>query len=57
MTTESLYRLHTDALDEITLLRIADRIHETNPNQQVLSRSIAKAEREIMELIEYETII
>ncbi len=42
MTTESLYRLHTDALDEITLLRIADRIHETNPNQQVYVYPIEK---------------
>lgn len=35
MTAESLYRLHTDALDRQTLEEIADRILQRNPNQKV----------------------
>ena len=47
MTTVSLYRLHTDALDEATLKAIADRILQTNPNQEVYVYDIERDEDEI----------
>ncbi len=47
MPTVSLYRLHTDALDERTLQAIADRIHQTNPNQEVYIYDIERDEDEI----------
>ena len=47
MTTVSLYRLHTDALDERTLQAIADRILQTNPNQEVYIYDIERDEDEI----------
>lgn len=47
MTTVSLYRLHTDALDEQTLQAIADRILQTNPNQEVYIYDIERDEDEV----------
>ncbi len=47
MTTVSLYRLHTDALDEQTLQAIADRILERNPNQRVYIYDIERDEDEV----------
>lgn len=47
MLTVSLYRLHTDALDEATLQAIADRIHKTNPNQKVYIYDIERDEGEV----------
>lgn len=47
MTTVSLYRLHTDALDIKTLQAIADRIHQTNPNQEIYIYDIERDEDEI----------
>jgi hypothetical protein len=35
MTAESLYRLHTDALERRTLQEIANRILQRNPNMNV----------------------
>jgi len=51
METVSLYRLHTDALDEQTLKDIADRIHKTNPNQEIFIYDIERDEDEIQDLI------
>ena len=47
MPTVSFYRLHTDALDERTLQAIADRILQTNPNQEVYIYPVDKDEDEI----------
>ena len=52
MTTVSLYRLHTDALDEATLKAIADRIHQTNPNQKVYIYDIEMDSSEVEEVYE-----
>ncbi len=50
MTAESLYRLHTDALDRRTLEEIADRILQRNPNQKVYIYDIERDEREAKQL-------
>ncbi len=42
MTAESLYRLHTDALDRRTLKEIADMILQRNPNQKVYIYNIER---------------
>jgi len=47
MTAESLYRLHTDALDRRTLEEIADRILQRNPNQKVYIYDIDSDEGEV----------
>ncbi len=47
MPTVSLYRLHTDALYEAPLQAIADRILQTNPNQEVYIYDIERDEDEV----------
>jgi hypothetical protein len=47
MTAESLYRLHTDALDRRTLKEIANRILQRNPNQKVYIYDIERDEDEV----------